>query len=113
MTLMVQTTPLDSQKIHLQIEANGVFSAETARRKANVWLLHHAGNLLRAAPPQLILTDDHQLLWCSDVILTNPQQGEVGVIGTLHTNAETGHILENQHSYPDILLANATTIASH
>lgn len=65
-----------------------ILEPETARRKANVWLLGHAGNLLGAKNSELVITD--RILWRFDVILTSPDRGEIGAVGKLCLDAVTG-----------------------
>jgi hypothetical protein len=75
--------------VHIHTE---ILSGETARRKANSWLLMNAGNLLRADNPELLLSE--KLVWRFDVLLTYPQQGIVGAVGRLHLDALTADILD-------------------
>ncbi|MBI3958134.1 MAG: hypothetical protein HY328_04935 [Chloroflexi bacterium] len=65
-----------------------ILEPETARRKANVWLLCNAGNLLGAKNSELVITD--RVLWRFDVVLTSPGRGEIGIIGKLCLDAVTG-----------------------
>ena len=76
--------------VHVQAE---VTAPEVARRQANVWLLEHVGNLLRAENPELILGE--QLVWRVDVVLTRPDVGAVGRIGRLELGAVTGKVLSD------------------
>lgn len=84
-------TPRMQVNIHIQAE---ILSAETARRRANVWLLENVGNLLRAESPELVLGD--QLMWRFDVVLTSPSRGWVGAVGRLEVDATTGEILADE-----------------
>jgi hypothetical protein len=68
-----------------------VLSAEAARREANFWLLKNVGNLLRADNLELVLGD--QLIWRSDIVLTSPTRGRIGVVGRLEIDAVTGKVL--------------------
>ena len=81
-----------------------VVAPEIARRRANVWLLEHVGNLLRAEAPELILEDP--LIWRMDVILTHPDVGPVGSVGRIEMEATTGEGLTEQDDV-DALIANA------
>lgn len=85
-------------RVHVQAE---VLSAEIARRRANLWLLENAGNLLRAESPELVLGD--QLVWRVDVVLTSPTRGHVGRVGRLEIDATTGEALADQELAQEII----------
>jgi hypothetical protein len=65
-------------QINVFVQAE-VIAAEAAHRRANVWLLEHAGNLLRAESPELVLGEP--LTWRVDVMLTSPRRGTVDWVG--------------------------------
>lgn len=88
-------------QVMVNIQAE-VLDAESARRKANVWLLEHVGNLLGATTPELILGD--RLFWRYDVILGIPNLEQPGTgnqqrIGQLLLDAVTGEVQN-----PDLLV---------
>ena len=84
--------------VHVQAK---VMSAHAARRRANVWLLENAGNLLRAESPELVLGD--QLVWRVDVALTSPTRGWVGHVGRLEIDAVTGDVLADEPLAQEII----------
>lgn len=96
-------------QINVHIDAE-VLDPEVARRKANVWLLLYAGNLLRADYPELIL--DKDLLWRYTVVLTSPQGGNVGRIGQICVQATTGEVLGSE-ALSQELIANAEALGKH
>ena len=87
--------------VHVQTD---VVAPEIARRRANAWLLEHAGNLLRAEAPELILGEP--LVWRVDVVLTNPEVGVVGSVGRIEVDAATGEVLAGTTAAEE-LIANA------
>lgn len=93
--------------VHLQTD---VVAPEIARRRANTWLLEHAGNLLRAEAPELILGD--RLVWRVDVVLTNPKIGVVGPVGRVEVDAATGEVLAETTAAEE-LIANAYTLTEN
>jgi len=121
MTIMTFTTPtlisapptietrLQAQpKLHIAVHIDtDILDSEVARRKANVWLLMYAGNLLRADYPELII--DQDLMWRYDVLLTSPGHGTVGKLGQIRVHAVTGEVLAHE-SFGDELIANAEAI---
>ena len=79
--------------INIQTE---VMDADVVRRKTNVWLLTHAGNLLGAENPELILGEPIQ--WRFDIRLSLPDANLsnpliTDIIGKIHCNAQTGEPL--------------------
>ena len=85
----------DRWQVTIHVQA-AVIDPEVARRKANVWLLINAGNLLGAVNPELVLGDP--LLWRFDVRLSMPQLDRPGFgvrrrIGQIHLDAVTGEVM--------------------
>lgn len=93
-------------KVHIDAE---VLDPEVARRKANVWLLLYAGNLLRADYPELIL--DKDLLWRYTVVLTSPGGSDAGKIGQICVRAATGEVIASE-SLSRELIANAEALGA-
>ncbi len=93
---------LKNSPIMVYIEPE-ILPAETARKRANVWLLYNVGNLLRAEQPKLMLTNQRQLYWGVDVMLTSPSVGNLGRVGQLEIDATTGEILNNLNVAQEIM----------
>jgi hypothetical protein len=110
--------PKVSEKERLQVTVHveaDVLDPEVARRKANVWLLMNAGNLLGAVNPELVLGDP--LLWRFDVRLTLPRldrpgYGVVHRIGQIHLQAATGEVVAAD-TLVDELRAAADALVVH
>lgn len=100
---------LPKMRIAVHIDAE-VLHPETARRKANVWLLMYAGNLLGAEDPELILKD--RLIWRMDVVLTSPIRGYIGSVGRLCVDATSGEVLASD-VLPKELQQNANMLVAH
>lgn len=75
-----------------------ILEPETARRKANVWLLDNAGNLLGARNATLLVSGT--IRWQFDVILTSPGRGLIGVIGKFCLDAVTGEAIVSKDLIP-------------
>ena len=95
-SIVVPVSPTENAErlqvsVHIQAE---VLSAEAARREANFWLLENVGNLLRADNLELVLGD--RLVWRSDIVLTSPTRGTIGVVGRLEIDAITGEVLADE-----------------
>jgi predicted DNA-binding antitoxin AbrB/MazE fold protein len=84
----------EHQMVHLQIIPPQVrVTATQARRVVNRFLLDKVSYLMGAARPTLIQSD--RLVWRVPVVLTYPDQGEVGEVGCVDVDAEHGHILSD------------------
>jgi len=101
--------PPQKLRIAVHIEAE-VLDPEVARRKANVWLLMYAGNLLGAENPELVINQG--LRWRVDVILTSPKRGHIGKVGQLCLDAITGEVMATE-TLPEELRANADALIAH
>ena len=75
-----------------------ILQSEVARRKANVWLLDNAGNLLGARNAELLI--DETVRWRFEVILTSPGRGVIGVIGKICMDAVTGEAIVTEDLVP-------------
>jgi predicted DNA-binding antitoxin AbrB/MazE fold protein len=95
--VLVPLTPPDLQEhqsVRLQIVPPRVqISAETARHKANRFLLDQVSYLLGAGQPELIQVP--LLAWRVPVLLAYPDRGVVGQAGTVDVHAETGEVLSS------------------
>lgn len=69
-------------------ERDTVDSAQ-AREIADDYLVDHVGNLLWAGPPQLSGSGE----WIMPILLSTIRQGEIGSVGTIAVDAETGEVL--------------------
>jgi hypothetical protein len=80
--------------VHIHSE---VLDVDVARRRANERLLSHAGNLLGATEPELVLKD--RLFWRYDVILgvpnsVQPGSGAMYRVGQIMLDAVSGEIAD-------------------
>ena len=98
----------DRLQVMIHVQAS-VLAPQLARRKANVWLLANAGNLLGAENPQLVLGDP--LFWRFDVVRSLPRLDSPGMavshmIGQIDIDAITGEPMIPDH-FIETLQANA------
>lgn len=105
-----KTPPEPRVQIVVNVQAE-VLNPEVARRKANGWLLEHAGNLLGAEQPELVLGE--RLLWRFSVILglphlDRPGTGERHPIGQILLDAVTGAV-EQPEALAEALQAHASS----
>jgi len=96
--------------IHVRTALN--ITPVVARRKVNVpseWLfskangvlmLERVGNLLHGGSPELFLTD--RVFWRTPVILSTPSQGQIGRVGHIDVDAETGEMIVDDSLLKDM-----------
>jgi hypothetical protein len=86
---------------------------DVARRRANVWLLEIAGNLLGAENAELILSEP--LRWRYDVILglpdlTHPGTGDLFRVGMIEVDATTGEVLNREQLVQELHTSAAAAV---
>jgi hypothetical protein len=79
--------------ITITIRATIEIDAATAQRRATGWLVSEVGNLLLGDAPSLVIAD--RVVWRVPVLLTSPERGVVGQIGTVDIDAQTGDVLSS------------------
>ena len=65
--------------------------AAVARRKVNVFVCNEISYLMGGRDPDLVA--GNPVVWRVPVVLTFPDHGAVGTVGTVEVNAETGELL--------------------
>lgn len=83
-----RTGPLRAD-IHLSVDVH--VGAVSAKRQVNALLATHAGNLLLADEPVLVLAD--RAVWRVPVDLTAPSMGRLGRVGEVDVDAQSGELL--------------------
>ena len=83
-----RTGPLRAD-IHLSVDIT--IGAVSAKRQVNALLARHAGDLLLADEPVLVLAD--RVVWRVPVDLTAPSMGRLGRVGEVDVNAQSGELL--------------------
>jgi hypothetical protein len=82
------TLPEGSQ-VHIILSP--LVDEQTARRKANVWLMENVGNVI-GKNAQLTQVDD-QVIWRFEAFITLPHHAPLGPIGYVDVEAQTGQVL--------------------
>lgn len=63
-------------------------TAEEAQRQVNRWLLNEVSYMMHSGSPQLVIGE--RVVWRVPAVLTSPQVGQVGVVGSVDVDVETG-----------------------
>ncbi len=83
-----RTGPL---RADVRLSVDITIGAVSAKRQVNAMLATHAGNLLLADEPVLVLAD--RAVWRVPVDLTAPSMGRLGRVGQVDVDAQSGELL--------------------
>ena len=80
--------------IHLRFHVVATLNvtARDARRRVNRQVVTKLGTGLVAQDPELVI-DDESIVWRVPIMLSLPELGDLGQVGTIDVDAETGEIL--------------------
>lgn len=94
MKAAITPSPLPEQaEINLKIEVKSRFNITSlvACQNVNLFLLFNLGNLVTAGEPILLIGE--KLRWRVPVIYSLPGKGQLGQVGELAVDVETGEII--------------------
>lgn len=93
-TILVNTTTSESSPMRLNLRLDTIItiSASEAARLVNQKIITELGTGLIARSPEL-LVQEKQMIWRVPIILSLPELGDLGQVGTVEISAETGAIL--------------------
>lgn len=97
--LVPQTSPV-SLHFHLVTTLN--ISAVQARRLANRHIVSELGTGLAARTPELVIAGE-QIKWRLPVVLSLPSLGELGEVGAVEIDAQTGVLLTSAEAQEKII----------
>ena len=90
--LELSKLPQDSRvDVNIHVTASLNVSAKGARRRVSRLVVSEVGNLLYAGEPSLSIGE--RIRWRVPVVLAYPDQGEIGEVGALEVDVETGAVL--------------------
>jgi hypothetical protein len=104
-------------QLNQTIEIN--ISADKAQRQVNQFVHLEISTQLHAGMPMLVVSSDNTSLWRVPVHLTLPAFGDVGRVGFLHVNPQTGEmdtspvILNSLMQAADVLAKRFASPAAH
>lgn len=75
--------------------------ANSARRRANGWLIDNVGNLLMGKNPRL-LSDGQRSWWQVAVYVTNVYREPFGPVGFVEVDAASGEILSDEQTVEEL-----------
>lgn len=108
----------DTLQLDIQISCHLVLSADEARQKLSRYLIDQVSLFFTPQNPLLLIQDNEHILWQFPIVLTWGTQGQLGLIGNIAVNAQTGDILLTQESQKRLeanaclLIRGATSLAN-
>jgi hypothetical protein len=95
--------------INIRVSGQILVGSLAARQKVNRFVVSQIGNLLCAGEPELVI--DQQLRWRVPVLLTTPGKGELGQVGEINVDIQTGAIAADDQAIARIQ-RNASAVAA-
>ncbi len=95
MTLMIETvTPPESGKfrLKLQLAADILVSADSARRRVSTFVGEEIADLLYGERPDLVW-QERGVSWRVPVVLSSRALGRIGVVGAIDVDVKTGELI--------------------
>lgn len=91
MATQLQSLPQTGRlEIDIKVTADMNVSAFAARQKVNSFILSEISYMMHAGEPSLII--DESICWRVPIILSLTAHGDVGEVGAIDLNAETGQL---------------------
>lgn len=77
-------------EVDIKVTADVNISAYAARQKVNGFILSEISYMMHAGTPTLVL--DERIRWRVPIILSLTSQGDVGEVGSIEVDVETGQL---------------------
>ncbi len=92
MTVLLQELPrLGKLEVDVKVTADVNVSAFSARQKVNAFVLNDISYMMHAGNPTLVLAD--RIRWRVPIVLSQTSRGDVGQVGHIDVDVETGQLL--------------------
>lgn len=99
--LDLSSLPQSSQvDVNIHVSASLRVTAAEARRRVSRLVISEIGNLLYGGEPSLVVGE--RICWRVPVVLSYPDSGPVGQVGTLDVDVDTGAVLAIPGQLTDI-----------
>ncbi len=91
MVAAIQALPQTGRlEVNIRVSADVNLSAFAARQKANSFILSQISYMMHGGEPELILNS--RIIWRVPVILSQRSRGDVGQVGAVDVDVETGQL---------------------
>ena len=92
MAVIVQALPGQGRlEIDVKVTADVNVSAFSARQKVNSFVLNEISYMMHAGNPTMVLAE--RILWRVPVVLSQTSRGDVGEVGNIDVDVESGQLL--------------------
>lgn len=89
-TVIEQLPSSGTLNLTIQVSTTFNFSAFAARRKVGRYVAEEVGYLLRSGEPKLVVGE--RFTWRVPITLALPTAGEIGEVGAIDVDVETGRL---------------------
>ena len=111
MQTILESVPQSGQvQVNISVTATMNISAYAARHKVNAFVMNEISYMLHSTQPKLVVAD--RLFWRVPVVLSLKSRGDVGEVGTIDVDVETGQ-MRVDHKVIEEIDARAEALASH
>ncbi len=105
--VMVQLSPsvvssVAPIRLNFHLDTTLQLSAQEARRLVNQQIVPEMGTGLIAEEPELAVSNS-EVIWRVPLVLSLPQLGDLGRVGTIDVNALTGVVIEDEQAQRRII----------
>jgi hypothetical protein len=91
MASIIESLPKTGRlEVDIKVSADLNITAYAARQKANAYVLNEISYMMHAGEPLLVLADS--VCWRVPIILSQTSRGDVGEVGAIDVDAQTGHL---------------------
>ena len=111
MAIAITKLPLpEHSKITLKVEVTADFNvtAFVAQQKVNRYLITHVGDMLHAGEPELLAAES--LCWRVPVLFSTREKGQLGKVGELLVNVDSGEVIIENPKQTEEMAANAEAL---
>ena len=111
MAVELQSLPQTGRlEIDIKVSSDINVSAYAARQKVDNFVLNEISYMMHAGEPNLVVADS--LYWRVPVILSTVSRGDIGEVGTINVNAQTGQLVTAPQLIAEVT-ARAEGLAAH
>jgi hypothetical protein len=98
MESVIESLPTSGRlEVDIKVKADVNISAFAARQKVNSFILSEVSYMMHAGAPLLVIAD--RMRWRVPIILSLTSRGDVGEVGAIDVDVETGQM----HTTPQLL----------
>jgi hypothetical protein len=110
MAVLIQELPRSGKlEVDVRVTADINVSAFSARQKVNTFVLNDISYMMHAGNPELVLAD--RILWRVPIVVSQTSVGDIGQVGQIDVDVETGQLLVTPQLVSEIEARAAALVA--